>query len=49
MMCVSSPVYPVIIDNMRSARQTQTGRLNTNRELEPGPVGETKMMVTTRS
>ena len=51
-MCVSSPVYPVIIGNVRGARwgcQTQTGRLRTSRELEPEPVGATRtriMMIT---
>ena len=46
-MCVSSPVYPVITGN--ECCQTQTGRLRTSRELEPGPVGATRtriMMIT---
>ena len=40
-MCVSSTVYPVIISNVRGARQmlqTQTGRLKTREELELEPV-----------
>ena len=45
-MCVSSPVYPMIIGNLRGERQicrTQSGRLKTREELMPGPVQATTM------
>ena len=47
-MCVSSPVYPVIIGNVQGERRMlpdQTGRLRTSQELEPGPVGETRTKI----
>ena len=50
-MCVNSPIYPVIIGNVRGdARccQTHTGRLKTREKLELGPVGATTMTMTTK-
>ena len=49
-MCVSSPVYPVIIGREVHARccQTQTGRLKSRKELKLGPVGATTMSMTTK-
>ena len=50
-MCVSSPVYPVIIGNVRGAHQllpAQTGRLKSRKELELGPMEATTMMIRTK-
>ena len=43
-MCLSSPIYPVIIGNV----QTKTGRLKTREKLELGLVKATSMIMTTK-